>query len=120
MSFYTDLRAMAHGQLVDKGATLTLKKRTAGAYDPNTGAATVTETSYSITGAVFDYPQRVIDGTLIQQGDKKVLVSAEGLTVDPDVDDAVNIATVDHTIVVAKKISPADEDVLWELQARTP
>lgn len=120
MSFYTDLRSTAHGLLRDKGATLTLTKKTSGAYSQSTGAATVTETTYSITAAVFDYPQRVIDGTLIQQGDKKVLVSAQGLTVDPDVDDAVTISSVSHQVVRARKISPAGEIVIWELQVRTP
>lgn len=120
MSFYTDLRATAHGLLTDKGATLTLVKRTSGDYAPATGTAAVTSTNYSITAAVFDYPAKMIDGTMIQQGDKKVLVSAQGLTVDPDVDDAVTIASVDHTVVRARKISPAGEIVIWELQVRTP
>jgi hypothetical protein len=120
MSFYTDLRTMADGLLTDKGTTLTLTKKTSGTYDPATGSATVTETAYSITAAVFDYPQRVIDGTRIQHGDKKVLVSCEGLTVDPDVDDAVTISSVSHQVVRARKISPAGEIVIWELQVRTP
>lgn len=120
MSFYTDLRATAHLLLTGKGTTLTLTRRTSGSYDPATGAATVTEATYTITAAVLDYPQRVIDGTRIQQGDKKVLVSAEGLTVEPDVDDLLTIASVFHTIVRARKISPSGENVLWELQVRTP
>jgi hypothetical protein len=120
VSFYTDLRSVAHRLLTEKGATLSLTQRTSGAYDPNTGAATVTTASHSITAVVLDYPQRVIDGTLIQQGDKKVLVSAEGLTVDPDVDDYVVIASTDHRVVRARKISPAGEIVIWELQVRTP
>jgi hypothetical protein len=111
---------MADRLLTDKGASLTLKKRTGGTYDPATATATVSETSYTVTGAVFDYPARAIDGTLIQQGDKKVLASAVDLTVDPDIDDYLNFDSMDHRIVRVRKISPAGLDVVWELQVRTP
>jgi hypothetical protein len=120
VSFYTDLRATAAALLTDKGQSMTLTKRTSGTYDPATGAATVTEATYSVTGAVFDFPAAVIDGTLIQQGDKKVLVSALGLSVEPDVDDSLTIGGTAHQIVQVKKLSPAGTTVLWTLQVRTP
>lgn len=120
MSFYTDLRSTAAALLTDKGQSLTLTKRTSGAYSASTGLSTVTEATYTVTGAVFDFPQSIIDGTLIQQGDKKVLISALGLTVDPDVDDSLTIATIAHQIVNVKKISPAGITVIWQLQVRTP
>jgi hypothetical protein len=120
MSFYTDLRAMAHGQLTAKGQTLTLTKNASATYDPATGTSVVTGTAYTVTAAVFDYPAQAIDGTLIQQGDKKVLLSAEDLTVEPDVDDSITIGGTVHPIVRVRKISPSGETVLWELQARTP
>jgi hypothetical protein len=120
VGFYTDLRATAAALLTDKGQSMTLTKRTSGTYDPATGAATVTEATYSVTGAVFDFPAAVIDGTLIQQGDKKVLVSALGLSVEPDVDDSLTIGGTAHQIVQVKKLSPAGTTVLWTLQVRTP
>lgn len=120
MSFYTDLRATAAALLTDKGQSMTLTKRTSGTYDPATGAATVTEATYSVTGAVFDFPAAVIDGTLIQQGDKKVLISVLGLSVEPDADDSLTIGGTAHQIVQVKKLSPAGTTVLWTLQVRTP
>lgn len=71
MSFYPGLRATAAALLTDKGQRMTLTQRTQGAYDPATGGSTVTETEHTVTGAVFDFPAALIDGTLIQQGDKK-------------------------------------------------
>lgn len=121
MSFYPNLRATAAALLTDKGQQMTLNKRTSGAYDPGTGTSAVTSVAHTVTGAVFDFPAALIDGTLIQQGDKKVLMSALGLTVEPDaMTDTLEIGGVVHTIVTAKKTSPAGTTVLWTLQVRTP
>lgn len=121
MSFYADLRSIAASMLTDKGQQMTLNKRTSGAYDPATGASTVTSVPHTVTGAVFDFPAALIDGTLIQQGDKKVLVSALGLTVEPDTtNDTLEIGGLTHVIVSARKTSPAGTTVLWTLQVRTP
>lgn len=120
MSFYTDIRATAASLLTDKGQSLTLTKRTSGTYAPSAGTSTVTEAAYTVTGAVFDYPAAVIDGTLIQRGDKRVLMSALGLSVTPDVDDSLTISGVAHQIISAKPTAPAGVTVLWTLQVRTP
>lgn len=120
MSFYPDLRATAAALLTDKGQQMTLNKRTSGAYDPGTGGSTVTSEAHTVTGAVFDFPAALIDGTLIQQGDKKVLMSALGLTVRPAITDSLTIGGVVHTVVNVKDTSPAGTTVLWTLQVRTP
>lgn len=118
MSFYAGLQSTAAGLLSDKGMAMTLHKRTPGAYDAATGATTVTEADYPCTGAHFDFPALLIDGTMIQRGDKKVILSAQGLTVTPDVGDALTAGTTRRSVVSVKAIAPADFVVAYVLQVR--
>ena len=119
MTFYADLQATA-GQLLTKyGQECTLTVITQGDYDPDTATNATTSTDYTVDAAVFDYPVRDIDGTLVRQGDKKVLVSAHGLAVRPlpshtFTDAASNV----YTVIEAKPTAPAGTVVLWTLQVR--
>jgi hypothetical protein len=118
VSFYADLRATADGLLTDKGQSMTLTKTTAGTYDPETGTSTPTTEAHTVTGVVLDYPNREIDGTLILRGDKKVLVSADGLAVDPAPQDTLTFGGVVNQVIDAKPLRPAGTVVLWTLQVR--
>lgn len=118
MSFYTDLRATADALLIDKGAMLTFTRSAAGVYDPATGTAAVTLTDFTVTGAVFDYPDAAVNGTDILTGDKRVLVSAQNLTVVPTTGDYITIAGAKHSIIRIKRLAPAGVAVLYTLQAR--
>lgn len=117
-AFYTGLRETAHRLLGDKGRAMTLHKATPGAYDTSAGAAPVTTTDYACTGAEFDYPALLIDGTSIQAGDKKVLLSAQGLSVEPDVGDDITSGSTRRRIIAAKAVAPAGAVVVWQLQVR--
>lgn len=118
MSFYTGLRSTAARMLGDRGQVMTLRKRTPGAYSPSAGSATVTATDYSATGAAFDFAALLIDGTNIQRGDKKVLLSAEGLTVEPDAGDMLVIAGTVYNVVAVQPVAPAGTVVVHKLQVR--
>lgn len=117
-AFYDDIAAVADELLTEFGQVCTLSATTTGDYDPATGGASTTTTSQAVTAAVFDYPQRFIDGTLILTGDKRVLVSPTGLTSDPKPGDVLNAAGTDYNVVNAKGIAPAGIAVLWILQVR--
>lgn len=97
------------------GAAATLKRQSVGAYDPATGSNTVTSTSLTTTAAVFDYPQKYIDGTLIQLGDKQAYLAA---TQEPQQGDRVAWQSVDYTVVSYKAVAPAGVPVLYEAQLR--
>jgi hypothetical protein len=72
-----------------------------------------------VTAAIFAYPQRYIDGTLIRVGDKRALVSPVGLTVDPKPGDTLtDAAGAQFQVVDAKVTEPAGTAVLWTLQVR--
>jgi hypothetical protein len=117
-AFYTGLRDTAHRMLGDKGRTMTLHKVTPGTYDPSTGSAPITTTDYTCTGAEFDYPALLIDGTSIQYGDKKVLLSAQGLSAEPDVGDDITAGSTKRRIIASKAVAPSGTVVVWQLQVR--
>ena len=120
MTFYTDAQNDADELLREFGQALTLTKKTSGAYDPATGAAAVTSTTYGVIGAVFDFPARAIDGTIIQQGDKKAIIAARSLSVVPDITDSLTVKGIAHQIVNVKALEPAGTTVIYTLQIRTP
>lgn len=120
MSFYVDAQNDASELLTEFGRALTLTKRTSGTYNPNTGTAAVTSTTYGVIGAIFDFPARAIDGTIIQQGDKKAIIAARGLAAVPDITDTLTVGGVAHSIVNVKALEPAGTTVIYTLQIRTP
>jgi hypothetical protein len=116
MSFYPGLASTATRLLTQKGQSVTLRRQTAGAYDPATGSAAVTVTNFTgIQAAVFGFKNMEIDGTMILKGDKKVLMA---VGVKPTKDDVVSIGGIDHAVLDVQEVSPAGVDVLYKLQCR--
>lgn len=119
MSFYDDAAGVADDLLSQFGQSCVLGSVTDGTYDPATGSASPTTASQPVTAAMFDYPQRFVDGTLIRTGDKRALVSPVGLTVEPKPGDTLTDAAGKvHQVVDAKATAPAGTVVLWTLQVR--
>ena len=117
--FYSDIAQIAHDILVAYGATCQLGIQSNGAYNTATGKASVAYTNQNITAAVFDFPQKFIDGTLIKTGDQRVIASVIGLTADPKPGCRFTDAQGKTSEVInAKQISPAGTKVLWILQVR--
>lgn len=117
-AFYDEMAEVADEMLAEFGQGCTLSSVTIGDYDPATGGASTTATSQTVTGAIFDYPQRFIDGTLILTGDKRVLVSPIGVTGAPKPGDTLTAGGIDYRVVDAKATAPAGIAVLWTLQVR--
>jgi hypothetical protein len=116
MSFdYAHSAATALRLLQRFGASATLKRQSAGSYDPSTGSDTVTETSLTTTAAVFAYDQSYIDGTLILQGDQLAYLSNEQ---EPQQGDLLAWQGADYRVVAVKPLSPAGTVVLYEAQLR--
>jgi len=120
MSFdYDEIASTADELLAEFGQSCVLTSITDGAYDPETGEAGTSTTPHPATAAVFAYPQRFVDGTLILTGDKRALVSPVGLTVDPKPGDTLtDTASAVFQVIDAKPIAPAGVAVLWILQVR--
>lgn len=118
-AFYGELAEVADELLAEYGQTCSLGVVTTGAYDPATGTASITSAAHTVTAALFDYPQKFIDGTMILVGDKRALVSPVGLTAEPKpghtLTDAAGAA---YSVINAKATAPAGTAVLWTLQVR--
>lgn len=77
------------------------------------------ETDHAVTVAVVEYAQEVRDGTLIQSGDLRALVSVEGLTVTPTTADKLIVAGTTYVIARVSKLAPDGVARFHELQVRT-
>ena len=118
MSFYTGMAATADRLIRKYGAPTTLKRSTSGAYDPNTGTASVTLTSQTVQAVVFNYDQKYIVGTEIRSDDKQVYLSAVGVN-PPLPGDIFSWQGQDFTVITAKPLAPSGVQVLYEMQVRT-
>jgi hypothetical protein len=107
--------ATASRLLARFGAACTLKRQSAGSYDPNTGSDTVTETDLTTVACVFAYPQSYIDGSLILQGDQRAYMDPG---VMPKQGDLLAWQGADYNVVNVKPLSPAGTVVLYEAQLR--
>jgi hypothetical protein len=112
---YTRTSASASRLLARFGAVCTLKRQTAGGYDPTTGTDTVTETTHATVAVVFAYPQKYVDGSLILQGDQQAYMDP-GVT--PKQGDVLAWNGTDYTVIAVKPVAPAGTVVLFEAQLR--
>ena len=112
MSFYSDMADTATGMLSEFGQAVTIVNSSS-VYDTSTGAATVTTTTQSGIGAIFDYGNKAIDQSLIKVGDKQLLLSVKGIT-KPSIGDTVN----GYSITMVKEINPAGTPVMYECNLR--
>lgn len=116
MSFnYAATAATALRLLQRFGASATLTRTTAGAYDPATGTSTETTAVLTTTATVFDYDAKYIDGTLILVGDKRAYLAAAH---EPKQGDKLTWGSDEYTVVRFKAIAPATVAVLYEAQIR--
>lgn len=117
MSFYADMQAVADSAMADLGQMVMLTTKTVGAYNPATGNAAVTVSTQQVKAVVFPRGAKDVDGTLIQQGDQKLLLSMVGATA-PHLDDTVTIGATTYTITFIKLLAPAGINVLCECNIR--
>ena len=75
MTDYSKTAARADQSLRRKGGIVVLRQVVTGPYDPDLGTAPITTTDCEGTGVKINYEAENIDGTLIQAGDQKLLLS---------------------------------------------
>lgn len=119
MTLYADLADVATSMLAEFGQPVTLRRYSAGTYDPTTGAATTTSTDVTVNAAIFDYTasgQYLQKDSLIQEGDKQAFMDASVAV--PDLKHHVIVGGVEYVIINVGEVNPAGTPVLYELHLR--
>jgi hypothetical protein len=119
MSFdYTEIATDADELLTDFGAPATLKRVTAGGYDPETSTTTSPSTAeWTSVGVKLDYEQKQVDSTLIRRGDQRILLSVINM-VNPQTGDTLTIGTDVFNVIESRPLQPALVPVLFDVQVR--
>lgn len=84
--------------LLQKGESLTLRKLGNRTYTPGTGPTTPTNTDYTVTAKLIEFSDYAKAKGLAQEGSKKVLISALGLAVAPNINDLIIKSSVSYSI----------------------
>jgi hypothetical protein len=125
MSAFYDRMAATAWRLIERfGQAATLSEVTAGEYDPVTGIdsepVTLTQPGQVI---LLDYTVQeagIINaaGSLVQQGDKKIMLAAKGLAWPPTMTTTIFVDGLTWTIVNIKSTNPAGTPLVYELHGR--
>ena len=122
MADYAKTAARADQSLRRKGGIVVLRQVVTGAYDPDLGMAPTITTDHEGTGVKIAYEAENIDGTLIQAGDQKLLLSPlqrNGLPMPiPTAADLVLFGGASYTVKAVGTTAPVDVAVLHTLQLR--
>jgi len=122
-AFYDKMGATALRLISRFGQEITLRDTVPGEYDPVTGGSTPdVEVDQPAQAILQDYALQqagmsYAEDTVIRQGDKKILVAAQGLT-PPTLTTTVLAGGATWTIVNVKEINPAGTPLVYELQGR--
>nr|WP_314563274.1 hypothetical protein [uncultured Pseudomonas sp.] len=119
-------RAMAIRMLAPrpkgKGMALVLTQATVGTYDPVAGGSVIGSKAYNGSGLRYSYTQDEVDGTAIQQGDVKLLVSPVQLAgadlPKPATGDTVRFDGVLYRVINVEAWNFAGVDCGYEVQGR--
>ncbi len=120
--FYNRLAATAHRLITDKGTTCQIiSAPISGGFNPETGQMLPDMPATIQQGrcVVLNYSSSLVNQpeSLIQQGDKKILLSATGVTID-SLNGKIEALGDTYTIVSAKDLNPAGLTLIYELHGR--
>lgn len=124
---YSTVAAKILAMLKRFGVAVVLRRQTAGTYDPVTGEFSgASTTDYSAWALMISQSMlqsgnagdRYFDGTLIQTGDKMLILVASGLTVTPQPKDQLIISDVTWQIVARITVEPGGEALLYQVLVR--
>ena len=114
--FYTGIAATASKLLTKYGKPITFSRTTAGTYDPITGATTAGTTATFTPPGIFQTIRAdLIDGELIQKGDKMFVIDN---SFAPTLTDTVLIGSENWSIVNIREVEPAGLALVRFIQAR--
>lgn len=117
-------RSRAADLIASKGQSVTLTRRAAGAYDPATGSATITETTQTVSGAILPLSAFAKQAGNVVTGDQQLLLAGEttagvALNPEPKVDDTVTDAGgAVWSIIAVEPLSPAGTEIIFDCIVR--
>lgn len=120
--FYSKLARTAHRLIEDKGVPCVITSaEISGSFDPITGQMLDPLPPTTQTGVclVLNYGDSLVNQpeSLIQQGDKKLLLSAKGVTLD-SLNGKIEALGSVYTVISAKDLNPAGVALVYELHGR--
>ena len=85
------------------------------AYDPATGTTTPgTPQTFTVRGVFINYMDSNVDGTVIQMGDRRFLMRAEGAPTQPEIGDQIDGLQV----VDVRTVAPNGTSIAFSCQMR--
>ena len=117
MALADSLAKVASNVLKQFGGDVTVRYVTAGGYNTTTGAITESESDTTIKGILEDVNLREVN-ELVQAGDKRLTVAADGLTALPETKDRIVIGGVVHQIIRVETTEQDNTAITLELILR--
>jgi hypothetical protein len=117
---YEQSAANASAALARKGRDVILRQAAAGIYDTDQGAVSApAPTDKTLKGVLFDFAAGVttVRGTLIEAGDKELLLEAKPGIV-PSQRDQVIVGADTYKVITLGEINPAGTAILYTLHLR--
>lgn len=118
MTAFTDnMPATALRLLTKYGEAVSLSRVTEGSYDVSNGTvAAGSTTNYTGYGAPVDYIAAEIDGTVIQQGDVRLLLNQT--STEPAVGDTCTLNSIVYRVVNVDRSRASGVNIIYKLQLR--
>lgn len=117
MSVYARLNNTATRLIANYGRSFTFTRVTQGAYDPITGTAPETSSTFTANAVKDEFSSFERNDSSIQVDDIKLIAESSG-SIDFKVDDLVEIEGLDYRLLRVNPIKPGASVVAYELQAR--
>ena len=112
------LQDSAAGLIDDVGRSATLRRVVEGSYDPDTGSATDATTDYTVQCLLLNYSDFQRANTSIDAKDRKAVIKAKSLAVQPDQQDILVVDTVEYQIINVQRVEESGDAVIYTCQVR--
>ena len=117
MALANPLRKVASKLMAKFGGVVTIRRITAGVYNPTTGTASEVIADTAVRGVLEDINVREVND-LIQSGDKRLTVAAADVAAVPSTADRVLIGGVTHQVIRVTTIEQDNTAITHELILR--
>ena len=118
MSFdYASIATVADNIIINFGVPVIVTTKGTPTYNVDTGTVVSTTTTETTSGVITNYDKKDIDGSLIQRGDKQLILSPIGITtIKPDA--IVTVSGISYAVISVNETNPAGVSLVYILQIR--